>query len=491
MIKQDYDKFSDKRTPYEDRAETYAKVTLPFIFPEESSNGSTDLEDNLVQSLGGMGVNSLASKLVLSLLPPQGRFFRLQPSSAEAMNSVTGGDENAKAEVVAILSEGEEQVLSEIERQDIRTAFYTIMRTLIIVGNILVEKKEGTGLKLHTLRNYVVERDSRQKPVDIIIKESIHKDNLPEELADFNVEEGREEYDLYTRFKRTEGKWIRTQEIEGEEVGQEANYDDETLPVKALGWNFLPDEEYARAYVEDIVGDLIQYQKCTNLFVEGSMGSAKQIWTVNPMGQTRKSDVTGASNLDVIDGRADDVSVIRSDKNYDMALLAQYRDELRRSIGKAFLDTGSVQRDAERVTAQEIQLMVRELETGLAGTFSLLANELLLTIVKWIIEEVGLEVDNATDIKITVGVDALSRNKQADILMQYVQTIHTLRYNDYLSEAEIVQRLANYMGINNVNLVLTPKQVQEKRAAAAQAAQAQSAGMAQAQNPNEQQVPMQ
>jgi len=488
MIKSQYDKLLDIRTPYEDRAEDYAKVTLPFIFPSDTTNGSTDLEDNLVQSLGGMGVNSLASKLVLSLLPPQGRFFRLQPSSAEALNELTGGDADAKAEIVSILSEGEEQVIGEIERQDIRTAFYTIMRTLIIVGNILVEKKEKSGIKLHTLRNYVIERDSRQKPIDIIIKEVIHKNNLPDVIADYTNDSEKTEFDLYTRFKYEEGKWTRTQEIEGEEVGQEATYDDDNCPVKALGWNFLPDADYARSYVEDIVGDLIQYQKCTELFVEGSMGNAKQIWTVNPMGQTRKNDVTNASNLDVIDGKAEDVTVIRSDKTYDMSLLANYREELRRSIGKAFLDTGSVQRDAERVTAQEIQMMVRELETGLAGTFSLLANDLLLTIVKWIIDELGIEAGNDVDIKITVGVDALSRNKQADNLMQFVNAIHTLRYNDYLSEAEIVQRLANYMGINSVNLIHTPNEVKQKRSQAAQAAQAQQAGMSQAQQAG-QQVP--
>ena len=487
MIKSQYEKLLDDRTAYEDRAELYSQVTLPFIFPSDTTDGSTAMEDNLVQSLGGMGVNSLASKLVLSLLPPQGRFFRLQPSSAEALNDLTGGDEDAKAEIISILSEGEEQVISEIERQDIRTSFYTIMRALIIVGNILVEKKENSGVKLHTLRNYVVDRDSRQKPVDIILKETIHKDNIPDVIADYTNESEKDEFDLYTRFKLEDGKWIRTQEIENEPVGQEATYDMDNCPVKALGWNFLPDANYARSYVEDIVGDLIQYEKCTKLFVDGSMGNAKQIWTVNPMGQTRKNDVTGAENLDVIDGRAEDVTVIRSDKTYDMSLLAQYRDELRRSIGKAFLDTGSVQRDAERVTAQEVQMMVRELETGLAGTFSLLANDLLLTIVKWIIDEIGIETGSDTDIKITVGVDALSRNKQADTLMQYINAIHTLRYNDYLSEAEIVQRLANYMGINSVNLIHTPNEVKKKRSQAAQAAQAQQAGMSMAQQAGQQQ----
>ena len=52
----------------------------------------------------------------------------------------------------------------------------------------------------------------------------------------------------------------------------------------------------------------------------------------------------------------------------------------------------SVQRDAERVTAEEIRLMAEQLESGLAGVYSMLSQELQLPLIKrvlFLMEQAG------------------------------------------------------------------------------------------------------
>jgi len=483
-LKSQYELIAKDRKAYEDRAEKNAEVSLQSIFPIESFTANDGYKTNYAQAVGGTGVTALASKLVFSLIPPQGRFFRMSPD-ADALNELSGGNQNAKSEVYSILSQGEAKVLKEIENQNIRTSAYEVLKALIVTGNVLMEKLPNNGIKVHSLRNYVVERGTDGEPVKIILKELISPYNPPKELESFVdvPEEGvdPEDLELFTGYIYAEGKWTMTQELEEEVVGKEVTYKDtKKLPVKPLGWSFVNNEDFARAYIDEFLGFLIQFNKSSEIMVEGSFASAKVVYTVNPLGVTRKKDVAGASNLDIIDGKADDVTAIQTMKGNDMSMVMRFREEIRREIGKRFLDNSAIQRDAERVTAEEIQVMAKELETTLSGTFSLLSVDLLRTIVIWIMDELNIESGDGVGIDITVGLDALSRSREADLLMQYVSAIYQLQYQDYLNESEIVSRLSKYMGVNSVDLNLSPDEVKNKRQEAAQAAQAQQLSMSRA-----------
>lgn len=65
-----YDRLEQSRQPYVTRAEENAKYTIPSIFPKASDNNYTDYITPY-QSVGSRGVNNLASKLMLALLPIQ------------------------------------------------------------------------------------------------------------------------------------------------------------------------------------------------------------------------------------------------------------------------------------------------------------------------------------------------------------------------------------------------------------------------------------
>ena len=75
-----YDYLSKYRSTFLDTAVQCSELTLPTLIQEDDDVGrSTNLK--LItpwQSVGAKGVVTLASKLMLALLPPQTSFFKLQ-----------------------------------------------------------------------------------------------------------------------------------------------------------------------------------------------------------------------------------------------------------------------------------------------------------------------------------------------------------------------------------------------------------------------------
>ena len=74
-----YDALMGYRSEYLDQADTAAKLTLPYLIREEDQiRGGIQNLKTPWQSVGAKGVVTLASKLMLALLPAQTSFFKLQ-----------------------------------------------------------------------------------------------------------------------------------------------------------------------------------------------------------------------------------------------------------------------------------------------------------------------------------------------------------------------------------------------------------------------------
>jgi hypothetical protein len=278
------------------------------------------------------------------------------------------------------------------------------------------------------------------------------------------------------------------QEIDGEMVGDEKTFKDyDSLPVRYLGWTWLVGDDYHRPYTEDYYNDLLQLDKLTKLIVDGSIVAAKTLLFVNERGgRTRKDEVADSANGDVIDGVADDVTALQLGKNYDFQIPMQMMQDLKKTLSSAFLMNESVTRDAERVTAQEIRFMAQELETSsLSGIYSKLALQWSKWIVQMIMDELKIKFDSI-DVKILTGLDALGRSQEAQKLDGYVMRLAQLNMMHWINEEELANRYAEFDGINTVNLLKTPSEVDaEMKQAQAQAAiqqadeaLAQSAGQA-------------
>jgi len=471
--KQFYNKFLDGRITHETTAIAISAVTLPYIMMVQGASASTQYSDGIAQSFCGRLINTLKAKMGMSLLPPTTSSFRLEPDK-EALEIITQGDPDKKAIVYTQLSSRTASINKEIEAQQIRDVLFDMLAQLIIVGSIIMEKKEGKGITLHTLRNFAVDLDATGEPRAMCIVEK--KKDLPEGIV---PERELEKYNLYTLLERdnSTGLWHLTQSIEDYMVGEELTYKEDTLPFQYVGWTWTDGDKYHRPYAEDYLPDMQQYNTLAGLITKGSIVASKVLLFVDEKGnRTRKADVANSKNGSVISGVATDVTALQLQKNFDFQVPMERLSDIGKNLSSAFLMNESVTRDAERVTAQEIQFMAQELESSsLSGIYSKLSKK----VSKWIVSQVMIEMKikfNDIHVNVITGLDALGRSQEAQKLDRYVQRMMTMNMSHWLEENELAQRYAAFDGIDTVGLLKTASQVKSELAQQQQA-QAQQAGI--------------
>ena len=466
-----YKSLEPDRRQYETRAEEISGLTLPYIFNETSFGPNTDTRYELAQSFNGMLVNNLKAKIGMALLPPSTSSFRLKPDPV-ALLELFGKNTDAIAKLNEQLSVTADAINSEIERQQIRSDLFDMIAQLIIVGSVVIEKVAGKGVQIYPLRSFVAELDNKGNPFTLVIKE-VRKD-LPDGIT---VEKEQDEYNLYTmaKYNHETKKWDVTQDIDGLMVGKPKSYTEDKLPFKYLGWTWNVGDRYHRPFAEDYMDDMAQVNKLAGLNTQGAVMAGKALIFVDQRGnRTRMKDVAESANGDVVNGRAEDVTAFQLNKNYDYQVSNAREQEIMKNLKQCFLDSGSVTRDAERVTAQEIRVMAQQLESStLAGIYS----KMSLQWSKWIVEQIMSELKikfDAIDVAVLTGLDALGRSQESQKLDGFIQRMTALGKMDWINESEMISRYASYEGINVANLVKSPEEVAAERQAAQQAAQQQA-----------------
>ena len=143
--------------------------------------------------------------------------------------------------------------------------------------------------------------------------------------------------------------------------------------------------------------------------------------------------------------------------------------DLTQQLSKVFLMNTSIQRNADRVTAEEIRYMAQELETALGGLYSVLAKELqkpYITLrVKYLQDQDKLPpfADGVTP-EVVTGVDALGRGQDANTLIQYGQQIFKTLPPDaimsYVNLPGYMRSLAAAYGIDDTTILKDEQQIQ-------------------------------
>lgn len=455
-----YQKGLSDRKPYEDRAETFAEITIPALFRKEGDSGTDALKDRYVQSLGAKLVNNLTSKIGITLFPPSSSGFKLSPK-AEDLLELTQGDPDILSEINRIISMSSDTVNRAIEIQEIRRDVFGLVEQLLVVGSCVAEKVPENGIKVHGLRSFVVTLDDNGEAWKMCIHETLTQ--LPKELLG-SMEEGKEEYDLYTMctLDRATDKWTVIQEIDGEIVGKEKVYNKKKFPFEYQGMRWSIGEKYHRPFVEDSFGSLNSYDRLSRVLTEGALIASKSLVFVDERGgRTRKRDVANSVNGAVIDGRADDVTSFQHNKNFDFQVPMQVREELKRELSETFLAMSSITRQAERVTAEEISKMGQELETALSGVYARMSSKISRRIITWIMNELKIDL-KAMSVDIVTGLNALGLSNEIMKLDGFMTRLGQLQMTNWIEQKELVDRYATGYGVNTVNLVKTPSKVQQE-----------------------------
>jgi Bacteriophage head to tail connecting protein len=508
-----YDNLASDRLTFLDRARRCSELTIPTLVPPQAHSKST-IYYTPWQGIGARGVNNLASKLLLSLLPPNSPFFRLvvDDFTVDQLAGKPGG----KAIVDAGLAKIERAVQSEIEGNGFRSPIFLALKHLIVAGNILLYLPKDGGVRVHRLDSYVVKRDVMGNVLDAIALDEIspsaltpkqrelldsttqpdevkgdRKDDKNEKPGDDNDADSAERtVKLYTRFYRyapdgAEARWRMYQEINGTFVpGSAGSWPIDKAPFMALRWSPVDGEDYGRSYVEEYLGDLISLEGLSKAIVQASAVAAKVVYLLNPNGVTRQDKLTKAESGDVIIGRKDDVQSLQSEKQADMQIAHQAAQTLTERLSQAFLMNSSVQRQAERVTAEEVRFMASELEDSLGGVYSILSQEFQLPFVIRIMDRMTKQKKlpplpaGVVKPAIVTGLEALGRGHDLNkylTLMQALEPLGPQVIAQFMNADDYISRVATAIGIDPDGLVKTQADIDQEQQQAQQQQMASTA----------------
>ena len=470
-----YDALSSGRTSFLDIAVKCSELTLPYLIQRDEMRSSHKTLTQPWQSVGAKSVVTLASKLMLALLPPQTTFFKLQ--IADEML----GDEfpaEIRSELDLSFAKLERMVMDAIAASGDRVTVHQAIKHLVVGGNALLFMGKD-GIKHYPLNRYVVERDGNGNVIEIVTKELINKKLLPVDIVKdplmVNDESTNQNGDVevYTHVRLENNRWLWHQEVYDKLIpGTQGKAPKDTSPWLVLRFNTVDGENYGRGRVEEFIGDLKSLEALSQAITEGSAAAAKVVFLVSPSSTTKPQTLAKAGNGAIIQGRPDDVGVVTTGgKTADFATAQQQMQVLERRISEAFLVL--TVRQSERTTAEEVRLTQLELEQQLGGLFSLLTVEFLVPYLnrKLLVMQRSGELPrypkNLVKPTIVAGINALGRGQDRESLTQFIMTIaQTLgpeAMMQYLNPDEAIKRLAAAQGIDVLNLVKSMDEQQQEQ----------------------------
>ena len=485
-----FDKLATARDPYIKRARRAAELTVPYLFPKEGTSGSTDFaEPN--QSLGARGVRHLASKLSLSLFPINTPFFNYKIDDI-ILQELAQGD-GKRGDFEKALSARERAVIAEMNSAMFRPIAFEACRQLLVAGNCLIFIPKKGKPRCFRLTSYVVNRDPAGNILDIVIKEQVARAALaPEIKAMINQtahadSEREATVDVYTKvyLDETSDQYVVTQEIDDVEItgGDAGTYPRDKLPWLPLRLTYVEGEDYGRGFVDEYIGDLNSLDVLTEALRDGTVQGAKVLWLVAPNSTTSVAKLAKAENGGFVQGMPNDVVPLRLDKQADFAVCERFLAQLTERLSFAFLLNTAIQRNGERVTAEEIRYMAGELDQGMGGIYSLLAEEFQMPVAKLFeqrmefVRNVPPLPKEITSTSIVTGLDALGRGNDLANLDALIaggaQFGGPEALSRYLNLGEYFKRRGAALGVDMGGLIRTDEEiaVADQQAQMAQMAQ--------------------
>ena len=474
-LKSLFDKRDGDRQAILKKARDCSKLTIPSVLPDSNMAEKSQLPDTF-NSLGARAVNNLSNKLLLGLLPPNSSFFRLQES--DELLAETNGEPDS--EIEAQLSKLETQVMHKIEQSGMRPIIHQAFVNLIVTGNACLLYEDDT-MHLYKLDSYVVKRDFSGNVIDVILKEKISYNALPDDIKDkveISDDERKQDIELYTRYYRVgEKDWITYQEVKDVILeGSEQKIKHKHLPVIVLRWSKINGEDYGRGLVELHLGDFRTLEGLTQMTIEYSAIAAKVIFGVAPGSPIEIDELEDAENGGVIVGNLErDVTRLSVDKQADLQVPLKMLDDVTRRIGAAFLLQSTTTRDSERTTALEIQYLAKELEDALGGIYSIIAQEFQLPLVNLLLQDMHYDLGKLVEPTIITGLSALGRTQDLERLRQMnglIAEVSPDYLTKYLNVEEYLTRIATALGIKDVDkLFVSKEEVAQEEQGLAQAQQ--------------------
>lgn len=438
------------KQPLLTRCERYAQLTITKIcLPDGYVPESTD-ESHDYQSIGAQAVNHLTNRGMLALFAPSRPFFRLQLGKKTLADLAEAG--TTQDDLAPVLAMTEREAVKLLDSLGQRPKLYTLLRHLIVVGNVLMVLNEK-DIRVMGLRYFCVKRDSLGRVHTLIIKECVKFDELEQPVKDalphrYQDDTEVSHYKLIRRLSNgdyTMSQWVDSHRLPNQFDGK---WPEDKLPYRVLTWDLADESDYGTGLVEEYSGDLEALSVLSGSVVDGAVLGCELRYLINPSGPTDADDFAKSVSGDAIAGKKEDIDTVQGTTSSAIQVADAVLQRYEKRVSMGFLMQSGVTRDAERVTAEEIRLTAQQLETSFGGVYSTLALSIQLPIANWLLAANDTSVAG-TDMQVSIvtGLDALSRNGDLENLRQALADLgNTMNLPEPLLARIKFDRLAQFVG---------------------------------------------
>lgn len=481
-----YNQEKRNRTGPVEVARRLADITIPSVFAPEDWDSGDDLEITN-QSINARAVNTLTNKLTLAALPPNlpmAKFNAIESKLAEDIKR----DPELWSEVQYALSRREENHRERLETTTARTAYSKATKLNLVTGNALVLWTNINRPRVYNMHQYVVKRDAGGEPLVTVLEDCVSMAVADEDVLQAAQEsrarrgvksdsnEWDEEIKVYHVQKLLvddddEKEWVYWQEVEGGELVEDSEaYSEYDVPaMMPSGLNHETGSDWYLPYCLDYEGDLMAVENFAASLQDGAAALAWFLFFVDPTGHTNLKDVQDADSLDVLAGRADDVTALQSQKGGDLATVDRQFSEAARRLGFAFAMVTSIQRPGERVTAEEWENMVREIDEAMGGTYTQISQGLQRWFVLRFIhlhemedEDLQQMPQGLVSVGVVTGLDSIGQATDHGNLLGWAaegkDVLGPEQFAAAINSKDFLRRLAGFRAVKIEGLVKTEEQ---------------------------------
>lgn len=470
-----YESLKTKRNTVEDKAEQFAKWTIPSVFPDTSVDDSETLSNSL-NSIGAEALNNVSNKLLLALFSPSQPFFRVQLTEAAKVDLMNSLGIREEAEVDVLLTQVEKAAVDLLTEKGLREKLFELIQLLVCTGNALLEYRKDKPINIYSLRDYVVKRDSYSKVEELILKRSVTYGTLSDEQKSLLVNKSYKQDETVSFFywakKQPDNKYHVHQYLEDVQLTSDSDmgiYTEDNFPFRALTWRISRNRNYGTGLVEEYSGDFTALNVLTTSLTKGLAIAADLKRLVNPAGLTDIDELVDSEFGDYISGRAEDISSPSVGNTADFSAVLQGIDKHTQRIARAFLVNSAVTRDSERTTAYEIQQQIKELETSFGGVYTNLSSSLQRPLATLALQDVDGAWSKANGVRpvIVTGLEAISRYGEVNQVQMWLQDLAGLaQMPEAVLRALNVEDLGKFMGasrgVDVGKFVKSAEQVQQE-----------------------------
>lgn len=473
------------KTTLMDRIERYASLTIPKICLPEGFDTLSQDQTHDYQSIGAQAVNHLTNKAMLALFAPSRPFFRVAAGIKTLKELMAQG--TTEADIAPAMAKMERDAVKELDARGQRPKLYQILRHLIVTGNVLMVLNKD-DIRVMGMRYFCVKRDTQGKLHTLIIREEVKADELDDAVrAASPVHHDETKVSHYRYITRMpNGKYKMTQWINEFRLPEQFDgmWPENKMPYRVLTWDLSDESDYATGLVEEYAGDFEALSVLSESVVDGAVLGTEYRWLVNPTGMTSADDLNKSQNGDALPGVPADIAPTQGGNPAAIEIAERVLMRYERRVATGFLMLSGVQRDAERVTAEEVRLTAQELETAFGGVYSTLANNIQGPMATWLLAVAGTDI-SGLDLKVQVitGLDALSRNGDLENLrMAFSDLAQLTNLPEHLLGRVKFTPLAKFVGdgrgIDLLPFIMSDEEYQQQQAAQAQQRVAEQAAVA-------------